>query len=161
MSAMSDTEIVNELESLLRELDLAESYGIRSALPNSAHSRVIDAFRDYWFGRQPYIERYSQQYIDFIGKDGQAEGHIIVAMEVDAKWHGGQKNCVKLANIRARNKIWIHISNSEDAKENFQKALKKIHQLIQMRGETKELFGNFEAFLKTPRPEDFERVKIL
>ena len=150
MSNNEENEIIDEIEELLTNLDLGDSYGLKSVLKNSAHSKVIEAFSKYWDRKIGYFEHYSQQYIDFVGKDGRAEGHILLAMEVDARASGGVKNCVKLANIRSANKVWIHISRSRDAQENFDKALYDINRLVEMRAETKDSFGNFVAFLKTP-----------
>lgn len=95
-----------------------------------------------------------------VGKEGFPEGHILVAMEVDAGWWRALRSCVKLANTRAENKIWVHITDSEDAKEDFENALKDIQKLLKMRNETKESFGNFATFLKTPDPKTFKMKRI-
>jgi len=79
------------------------------------------------------------------------EGPILVAVEVDAGWWRVIESCVKLANIRAEYKIWIHVTNDGNAKENFNRALNDIRKILTMRAETKENFGNFVAFLKTPK----------
>jgi len=140
-------------------LNLGDSYTLKSADKKSAHSQVIDAFKKYWNNKYPYFERYGQQYIDFVGKDGRAKGHILLVMEVDARASGGVKNCVKLANTRSTNKVWIHISRSEDAQEQFDRALYDIQRLLVMREEDKESFGNFVAFLKTS--EEVKKVVLL
>jgi len=159
MSANNENGIIDEIEKLLKDLDLGTSYELKSVEKDSAHSKVIDAFIQFWNTKYEYFERYGQQDVDFMGKDGRPEGHIILAMEVDARASGGLKNCVKLANIRSENKIWIHISSSGDAKENFDKSLVDIRRLLTIRKETKETFGNFVAFLKTP--EDLQKVVLL
>ena len=144
-------DIISEIETLLEELSLEKAdYRKKSTDPNSAHGKIIEAFKEYWFSKYPYIEKYGLQNIDFLGKEVQPEGRILVAMEVDAGWWRAIRSCVKLANIRAKNKIWIYVTTEENAEENFERALKDIQKLLRIRNETKESFGNFVAFLKTP-----------
>lgn len=153
---MGEEDIIGEIEALLKKLDLKKS----DFEKKTAHPKAIEAFNDFWFNKYPYIEKYSLQDVDFVGRERQPEGRILVAMEVDVGWWRALRSCVKLANLRAENKIWIHITDSEDAKEDFQSALKDIQKLLKIRAETKESFGNFIGFLKTPNPKDFQMKRI-
>jgi len=154
-----NVDIISEIKTLLKGLSLNEAdYRKKSTDPGSAHGKIIEKLKEYWFDKYPYIEKYGLQNIDFLGKEAQPEGHILVAVEVDAGWWRAIGSCVKLANIRAKNKIWIYVTAEENAEENFKRALKDIQKLLKMRNETKESFGNFVAFLKTPKGLKMQRI---
>jgi hypothetical protein len=124
---LSKEDIMSEVEDLLKKLDLEKSaYTKKSVDPKSAHTKTIEAFNDFWLSKHPYREQYSIQDIDFLGKERIPEGRILLAMEVDAGWFRATESCVRLANIRSENKIWVYITSEEKAKENFKLALKDI-----------------------------------
>ncbi len=159
METLSDTqptEVTGEVEAVLKELKLTTADFEKKL----AHGKVIEAISDYWEKKYTYIEDYGFQDIDYLGKKELAEGPILLAFEVDTGWWRSIISCVKLANIRAENKIWVHATDSEKPQEDFQQGLKRIQKLLKIRNERKDTFGHFVAFLKTPNPEDFQMRRI-
>lgn len=156
MSEPQKEDIISEVEAILKKLELTKADFEKKL----AHGKVIEAIRDYWDSKYTYIEDYGFQDVDYLGKKDIAEGHILLAFEVDTGWWRAITSCVKLANIRAKNKIWVHATDSEKPKEDFQQGLKRIQKLLKIRNESKDTFGNFVAFLKTVNPKDFKMKRI-
>jgi hypothetical protein len=79
---------------------------------------------------------------------------------VDEGWWRARDSVMKLADIRANLKVWINISNKENSEKDFDRALKDIQTILKIRNETKETFGNFLVFLKTPNPKVSKKIRI-
>lgn len=79
-------------------------------------------------------------------------------MEVDT-WFKAYGSWIKLADICSVNKIWVYLTNDKKAQENFEEAVSEINALLKARNEDKATFGNFVAFMKTPR--EFQMKEIV
>ena len=160
---MSEEDIIGEIEALLKKVDLKESdFEKKEKVPGvkaPAHDKIVEEIDNYWSAKSPYLSRFSAYGIDFIGRKS-SEGSILLAVEVDSGYWRAVESCLKLADIRCPNKVWIYITNEQRqyAKENFEYTLKEIRKLLRIRNENKSEFGNFAAFLKTPR--DFRKEVI-
>ena len=156
-------DVIGEIEDLLNKLELKEEHFQKKertpGVKAPAHDIVVDKIYKYWDEKHPYISEYSEYGIDMVGRE-MSQGPIKLAVEVDAGWWRIRPSFMKLADIRATNKIWIHISDSTTARKDFDKALNEIDKLIRIRKETKETFENFAIFLKTPNPKVFKMKRI-
>jgi len=163
MAETSEKEIINDIEERLKKLDLKESdFQKEDKTPGvkaPGHDKVVNVIRDYWDEKHPFIPVYSAHGIDYVGRK-TSQGLIELAVEVDSSSWRVRDSCMKLADIRAKDKIWIYVTNSETAEENFEDALRDIDIILRIRNEPKETFGNFVAFLKTRNPKDFKKVII-
>jgi hypothetical protein len=155
--------LIDEICALIEKLELkSEDFEKRDRTPGvkaPAHDKVVNAIRDFWEGKYPFIQEYSAHGIDYVGRK-LSQGPIELAVEVDEGWWRARDSVMKLADIRANLKVWINISNKENSEKDFDRALKDIQTILKIRNETKETFGNFLVFLKTPNPKDFKKIRI-
>ncbi len=125
-----------------------------------AHKKVVDKIKEKWrksdgfdIGTKPDFDPVTLG-VDFIGREYQ-DGRILLAVEVDT-WRKPRRSWLKLADLRAENKVWIHITDSKAAKVDFSDAINNLKDLLRVRQEDEKCFGNFIAILKTPEDLSYE-----
>ena len=145
--------IINEIKTVVLEDEDFKKKGVTKKSVLLAHEKITDMLEGL-MEYDPWSKRYG---IDFINRKERAYGKIRLAVEVDSWWrpHG---SWMKLADIRAENKLWIYITNSPEADRFFENSLKELDKFLKSRKESKETFGNFIAVMKTLK--DFKEVDV-
>jgi hypothetical protein len=146
-------KIINKIKDIVLESEDFKKKGISKKSVSLAHEKITDMLEEL-MEYDPWSKRYG---IDFINREERAYGKIRLAVEVDSWWrpHG---SWMKLADIRAENKLWIYITNSPEADRFFENGLKELSRFLKSRKESKETFGNFIAIMKTLK--DFKIVNV-
>ena len=148
----------DKVENILKSIEITEADFKRSGATSSIHAKVLDAVRDEWSkSKQPVMEERAFQ-IDFVGRSFPRHGKIELAIEVDT-WHKPLGNWVKLLDINATSKIWIHICREKDrANERIQAALKEFRKLAQYR--SKDKTNNVVIFMKVSGERDVKKHSL-
>lgn len=147
-----------KVEDILKHTKFTEADFKRSGATSTIHARVIEALRDEWSKcKEPVMEERAFQ-IDFVGRSFARHGKIELAIEVDT-WHKPIGNWVKLLDINAVFKIWIHICKEKDrADERLQEALKEFRKLARYRGEDET--NNVVIFMKVAGESDARKYYL-
>lgn len=145
----------DKLANILKNIKITEDDFKRSGASSLIHTKVLDAVRDEWCkSKEPVMEERAFQ-IDFVGRSFPRHGKIELAIEVDT-WHKPLGNWVKLLDINATTKMWIHICRDKDkAYERIQEALKEFRKLAQYRSENKT--NNVVVFMKVSGESDVKK----
>ena len=147
--------MISNVHDLLKELSLtSDDFTTKIKGMSAAHEKVINCLRDAWinscgFGKAKvaYSPPGGTLGIDFLGRDFE-RGKILIAVEVDLGWMA-VGSWQKLADIRALYKIWVYVARN-GGQPWFERGVQELKAFLKSRGETKEDFGNFVAFLKSP-----------
>lgn len=118
-----------------------------------AHKKIVNAIKLWWLKTHPFVEGNTLG-LDFLGRVS-AGGEILLAVEVDTTKQP-MLSWMKLADIRADNKIWIYLPKPKSKKPNdeFKLAVKIYGSYLKDRfkgSKVKKICGQFIAFLKTPK----------
>lgn len=166
MKTLKENSVLTGIKELLEKLEInEEDFKGKSGAVKKAHKKVTDAILTAWretngwgTAKAAFTPKGGTYGIDVIGRDWE-RGRIVLAVEVDT-WFRAYGSWMKLADIRAANKIWVYLTNDKRAQENFEEAISEINALLKARSEDKATFGNFVAFMKTPHELQMKEISL-